>query len=143
MKKLAVLSAVFFSGLAVAQTQVPNVFEDGTPASATEVNANFDTLESAINSNYEDFELFRADTQLLLPPSNCSTDQIIKWNGSKWVCSDPSGAAGPQGEKGDTGDTGPQGPPGRRVREEQLAPKVFKAFRAIREIQVRRVRLAP
>ncbi|MDC3015832.1 collagen-like protein [Luminiphilus sp.] len=79
---------------ALAQTQVPNVFEDGTPASAAEVNANFDALEAA------------------LPPSNCTTDQIIKWNGSAWVCSDPSGAAGPQGEKGDTGDTGPQGETG-------------------------------
>ena len=33
---------------ALAQTQVPNVFEDGTPASAAEVNANFQyVLESA------------------------------------------------------------------------------------------------
>ena len=71
---------------ALAQTQVPNVFKDGTPTSAAEVNANFDTLESAIDSNDEDFELFRADTELALPPSNCSTDQIIKWNGSAWVC---------------------------------------------------------
>ena len=110
MKRVALLLCL--SPFAFAQTEVPNVFEDGTPASAAEVNANFDALESAIDSNDEDFELFRADTQLALPPSNCSTDQIIKWNGSAWVCSDPSGAAGPQGEKGDTGDTGPQGPPG-------------------------------
>ena len=53
---------------ALAQTQVPNVFEDGTPASAAEVNENFDALEAA------------------LPPSNCSTDQIIKWDGLAWVC---------------------------------------------------------
>ena len=79
---------------ALAQTQVPNVFEDGTPATAAEVTENFDALEAA------------------LPPSNCTTDQIIKWNGSAWVCSDPSGVAGPQGEKGDTGDTGPQGETG-------------------------------
>ena len=58
---------------ALAQTQVPNVFEDGTPASAAEVNANFDALEAA------------------LPPSNCTTDQIIKWNGSAWVCAADSG----------------------------------------------------
>ena len=107
------LATVFLLPLcALAQTQVPNVFEDGTPATAADVNENFEALESAIDSNDEDFELFRADTQLALPPSNCSTDQIIKWNGSAWVCSDPSGAAGPQGEKGDTGDTGPQGETG-------------------------------
>jgi len=34
---------------ALAQTQVPNVFEDGTPATAAEVNANFDALETAID----------------------------------------------------------------------------------------------
>jgi surface protein len=80
---------------------VPNVFKDGTPTSAAEVNANFDTLESAIDSNDEDFELFRADTELALPPSNCSTDQIIKWNGSAWVCAtDP--LAGLSCEEGQT-----------------------------------------
>ena len=29
-----------------------------------------------------------------------------KWNGSEWVGSEPSGAAGPQSEKADTGLTG-------------------------------------
>ena len=53
---------------ALAQTQVPNVFEDGSPAWAAEVNENFDALEAS------------------LPPSNCSTDQIIKWDGLAWVC---------------------------------------------------------
>lgn len=36
---------------ATAQTQVPNEFQSGTPARAAEVNANFDTLETAIDSN--------------------------------------------------------------------------------------------
>lgn len=81
---LAILLSLPLSAL--AQTQVPNVFEDGTPASAAEVNENFDALEIAIDSNDEDFELFRMETQLLLPPSNCSTNQIIKWSGSAWVC---------------------------------------------------------
>ena len=112
MRSVLAIAALIASVIAIAQTQVPNVFEDGTPAAAADVNENFDTLESAIDSNDEDFELFRADTELALPPSNCLTEQIIKWNGSAWVCSDPSGAAGPQGEKGDTGDTGPQGETG-------------------------------
>jgi len=83
---LIAIAALVASVSAIAQTQVPNVFEDGTPATAAEVNANFDTLESAIDSNDEDFELFRADTEIVLPPSDCSTDQIIRWNGSAWVC---------------------------------------------------------
>ena len=112
MRSVLAIAALIASVTAIAQTQVPYVFEDGTPAAAADVNENFDTLESAIDSNDEDFELFRADTELALPPSNCLTEQIIKWNGSAWVCSDPSGAAGPQGEKGDTGDTGPQGETG-------------------------------
>ena len=58
---------------AIAQTQVPNVFEDGTPATAAEVNENFDALGDAIDA-------------LPTPPSDCTTDQIIKWNGSAWVC---------------------------------------------------------
>ena len=43
---------------------------DGTPASAAEVNANFDAIEAA------------------LPPTNCTADQIIKWDDTKdaWVC---------------------------------------------------------
>ena len=94
MRAVIAIAALVASVSAIAETQVPNVFEDGTPASAAEVNANFDALEAA------------------LPPSNCTTDQIIKWNGSAWVCSDPSGAAGPQGEKGDTGATGAAGPAG-------------------------------
>ena len=43
----ALLVASFHVG---AQTQVPNVFEEGTPATAAEVNENFDTLESAIDA---------------------------------------------------------------------------------------------
>ena len=49
---IRLLTAVFLfaSFHAVAQTQVPNVFEDGTPAKAAEVNANFDALETAIDA---------------------------------------------------------------------------------------------
>ena len=49
---IRLLTAVFLfaSFHVVAQTQVPNVFEDGTPASAAEVNANFDALETAIDA---------------------------------------------------------------------------------------------
>ena len=50
MIRLLTAVLLFASFHAVAQTQVPNVFEDGTPASAAEVNENFDTLEAAIDA---------------------------------------------------------------------------------------------
>ena len=48
--------AVFlcFTALAGAQTEVPHVFQAGTPARASEVNENFDALESGINQNAAD-----------------------------------------------------------------------------------------
>ena len=57
----------------VADTEVPHTFNDGTPAKASEVNANFDALENAVDA-------------LPTPPSTCETNQIIKWNGSAWAC---------------------------------------------------------
>ena len=70
MIRLLTAVLLFASFNVVAQTQVPNVFEDGTPASAAEVNANFDAIEAA------------------LPPTNCTADQIIKWDDTNdaWVC---------------------------------------------------------
>ena len=70
MIRLLTAVLLFASFHVVAQTQVPNVFEDGTPARAAEVNANFDAIEAA------------------LPPANCTADQIIKWDDTNdvWVC---------------------------------------------------------
>ena len=48
MRTLIAVAALVASVSAIAQTQVPNVFEDGTPASAAEVNENFQyVLENA------------------------------------------------------------------------------------------------
>ena len=48
MRSLIAIAALVTSVSAIAQTQVPNVFEDGTPASAAEVNENFQyVLENA------------------------------------------------------------------------------------------------
>ena len=93
MIRLLTAVLLFASFHAVAQTQVPNVFEDGTPASAAEVNENFDALEAAIDA---------------IPEGPAGPQ------GEKGDQGD-TGATGPQGEKGDkgdTGDTGPQGPIG-------------------------------
>ena len=48
MRSIIAITALVASVSAIAQTQVPNVFEDGTPASAAEVNENFQyVLENA------------------------------------------------------------------------------------------------
>ena len=70
MRTLIAIAILVAAVSAIAQAQVPNVFEDGTAGTAAEVNENFDAIEAA------------------LPPSNCATDQIIHWDGSAWVCAD-------------------------------------------------------
>lgn len=76
------LVSMLVTGLAQAQTQVPNDFQAGTPARATEVNENFDALEAAIDQN------------------TTAISQI------------PAGPEGPQGEIGLQGPQGVQGPQG-------------------------------
>jgi len=44
MRTPIAIAALVASASLIAQTQVPNVFEDGTPASAAEVNENFQSL---------------------------------------------------------------------------------------------------
>jgi len=51
MKTLLTITFLFFTVIAYSQTEVPNEFQAGQPARAAEVNANFDTLESAIDTN--------------------------------------------------------------------------------------------
>lgn len=52
------LATVFLLPLcAVAQTQVPNVFEDGTPATAAEVNENFEVLSKKTRT----YDLYSGD----------------------------------------------------------------------------------
>lgn len=58
-KLIAIVSAAAVlaaSDIALAQTQVPNVFEAGQAARASEVNENFDTLEAAIDENAADID---------------------------------------------------------------------------------------
>ncbi|MCH1579344.1 MAG: collagen-like protein, partial [Luminiphilus sp.] len=159
----------------VADTEVPHTFEDGNPAKASEVNANFDALEAAIDATPADAikAVTSADldmdgnrvlfsnvfSQLADLPSasdnhgmfahvhetgeayyahagnwiqiakqssidglsattlsalTCSTNQIIKYDGSEWVCAamPADGAKGDTGETGSQGVAGPQGPIG-------------------------------
>ncbi len=50
MIRLLTATLLVASFSVVADTQVPNFFTDGTPAKASEVNANFDALEAAIDA---------------------------------------------------------------------------------------------
>jgi hypothetical protein len=124
------ITAVAASIAAIAQTQVPNVFEDGTPASAAEVNANFDALATAI-----DDASIGADGKTILngtaPPSSeigaegdfflDTTNSVLYGpkTSSGWGSGisligpqGETGATGAKGDKGSTGDTGPQGDTG-------------------------------
>ena len=87
MIRLLTAALLVASSGALAQTQVPNVFEDGTPATAADVNENFDALEAAIDAIPEG-------------PAGPQGEQ------------GEQGPAGPQGEKGDQGDAGATGPAG-------------------------------
>ena len=51
MRHLLLILTCLASAAAHGQTQVPNVFQAGQPASAAEVNANFTELETAANQN--------------------------------------------------------------------------------------------
>lgn len=57
-----------------------NQLTNGAVAEANKVMENFNTLGGAIDA-------------LPTPPSDCTTDQIIKWDGSAWACSDMSSSS--------------------------------------------------
>jgi hypothetical protein len=78
--------AILIAGTAFGQTQVPNTFQSGSPALASEVNENFDALVQAVQALE-------------------STDPVPGPVG-------PEGPQGPQGPQGVQGPEGPQGPQG-------------------------------
>ena len=92
-----VLAVLTVSNPGFGQTAVPNTFEAGQPARAAEVNANFDALESAIETNAT------AITQIPAGPEGPEGPQGPVG---------PPGAQGPVGPTGPQGATGPQGPQG-------------------------------
>lgn len=92
MKTMTLCVGIFFiGGVSYAQTQVPNTFQSGQPARASEVNANFDVLETAIDQNAVAIQNIPAGPE---GPQG------------------PQGVMGPPGPQGDQGPTGPQGPAG-------------------------------
>ena len=119
-------------GLALGQTQteVPHVFEDGQPAKASEVNENFDALETAIddvsagadgktilNGTTAPSSDVGADGDFFLDTANAVLygPKILGGWGAGISLTGPRGergASGATGAKGDTGDAGPAGPQG-------------------------------
>ena len=89
MLRLFILTLLTASLNAVAETQVPHTFTDGTPAMASEVNENFDALEAAIDA------IPQGPAGPQGPPGadgvaaglSCSEDQIIVYRNDAWVCS--------------------------------------------------------
>ena len=68
---IRLLTAVLlFASFNVVAEVTLTPLSNNTPADADDVMGNFNALNEA------------------LPPSNCTTNQIIKWNGSAWVCAD-------------------------------------------------------
>ena len=69
MTRLLMLASVVFASAVFAQVEIPHVHENGDVIDADEINKNLDIVAKAV------------------PPRDCSTNQIIKWDGSEWVCS--------------------------------------------------------
>ena len=69
MTRLLILASMLFASAAFAQVEIPHVHENGDVIDADEINKNLDIVAKAV------------------PPRDCSKDQIIKWDGSAWVCS--------------------------------------------------------
>lgn len=64
--------------------------KNGTVADAEVLNQNFSANNDYIDSvEGRVTELEEAIDTLPTPPSNCTTNQIIKWDGSAWVCTRP------------------------------------------------------
>jgi len=90
--------AILIASTASGQTQVPNTFQSGTPAVASEVNENFDVLEQAV--------------QVLE-----STDPVPG----------PAGPEGPQGVQGPQGSAGPQGAQGPAGQDAVIDPGLVQS----------------
>ncbi len=132
---LAFAVASLIASTAYGQTQVPHTLQAGQPARAADVNANFSTLESAVNQNAGDI----LQVQNLSWMGDWQTtvvyaiNDLVQFQGSAYVAvqatsgtEDPTdasfwslfaaegaiGATGPQGPQGLQGVVGPQGPQG-------------------------------
>ena len=75
IRLLAAIGLALMTAQAFAQVQVPKSYSDGEVIDADELNTNLKAIADAV------------------PPRDCNTDQIIKWDASSeaWVCANLSG----------------------------------------------------
>ena len=132
---LVLAAALLIADTAYGQASVPNVFQPGRPARASEVNANFTALEVAVNQNADDLSqvpilAWMGDWQSGVV---YAVDNLVQFQGSTYIAiqettgaEDPAdiafwslfasegvvGPMGPQGIQGIVGPVGPQGPQG-------------------------------
>jgi microcystin-dependent protein len=125
------LSALVFTSTSLAQTEVPHTFTAGSPAVAAEVNANFDTLEQAVQQlegstnlswmgdwqngvSYavDDLVFFEGAAYLALQATSGAEDPTDGAFWSLFAAQGATGATGPEGPTGPQGATGAQGPVG-------------------------------
>ena len=134
-------SAVLIAGLTVSGTAfsaVPHQFQSGSPARASEVNANFSDLDSRVASSQAKLDQILSQGPMQWKGEWTSgiayhAMDLTQFDGNVFVCiadttgSEPTsdtafwalfasrgsvGAIGPQGQQGQSGIQGPQGPPG-------------------------------
>ena len=75
IRLLMAIGLALMTAQAFAQVQVPKSYSDGEVIDADDLNTNLKAIADAV------------------PPRNCTTDQIIKWDASSeaWVCANLSG----------------------------------------------------
>ena len=75
IRLLMAIGLALMTAQAFAQVQVPKSYSDGEVIYADELNTNLKAIADAV------------------PPRNCTTDQIIKWDASSeaWACANLSG----------------------------------------------------
>ena len=83
------VAGLLLAGTASSQTEVPHTFEPGQAARASEVNANFGALETAINA--QDSRLSSLEEEFPTPPPNppigtCVATRLMAANGAFIAC---------------------------------------------------------
>jgi hypothetical protein len=81
MIRLLTAVLLFASFNAVAEVTLTDINNDEV-ADAEEVMGNFNALKDGVEANAS------AIDALPTPPTDCTINQIIKWNGSAWICAD-------------------------------------------------------
>lgn len=151
-RAMIILVTVGYAAVAIGQTEVPNTFQAGQPARASEVNANFSSLVSAIDQNADEIQSLQAATQLTwfgryAGGTAYPADALVEYEGTVYIAiqetsgnenpdnsefwmlfassgSDGSdGAPGPQGPQGPAGPAGPPGETGPIGPQGPIGPK--------------------